>query len=153
AAAAVVVAEINPVVVRWCRGPLAAATGRAVDDPRVEIVLDDVAAVIARAASSDLSGGRFDAIVLDLYEGPRESTREAGEPFYGPRALVRTRAALAPAGVFAVWSEEPDVAFERRLAAAGFTVERRRPGGGPRHAVYLATGGKMPPSSRSGTIP
>jgi len=135
--AQVVVAEIDPTVVAWCRGPLAPLTGRAVDDPRVEIALADVAEVIAGAAR----GGSppFDAVVLDLYEGPRAATQGEEDPFYGRGALARTRAALAPGGVFAVWSEDPDAPFERRLGAAGFRVELRRPGrGGPRHAVYLA---------------
>ena len=136
-AARVTVAEIEPAVVRWCRGPLAGLTNRAVDDPRVEIALADVARLISEAARP--AGERFDAIVLDLYEGPRTATQAREDPFWGPAALRRTRAALAPGGVFSVWSEDPDAAFEKRLAAAGFRVERRRPeSGGPRHAVYLA---------------
>jgi spermidine synthase len=134
--AQVLVAEIEPAVVRWCRGPLAGMTGRAVEDRRVEIVLGDVARRIAEAGEPD--GSRFDAIILDLYEGPRTATQAREDPFWGPAALRRTREALAPGGVFSVWSEDPDAAFEKRLAAAGFQVERRRPeSGGPRHAVYL----------------
>lgn len=134
--ARVTVAEIEPAVVRWCRGPLAGLTGRAVDDPRVEIALADVARRIADAGRAE--DGRFDAIVLDLYEGPRTATQAREDPFWGPAALRRTREALAPGGVFSVWSEDPDAAFEKRLTAAGFQVERRRPeSGGPRHAVYL----------------
>ena len=129
--ARVVVAEINETVVRWCRGPLAGLTGNALQDHRVSVVLEDVARVIA--------SGTFDAIVLDLYEGPREAARAAGDPFYGREALRRTRKALSPGGVFAVWSEDPDPAFEKRLRVAGFDLERRKPGkGGPRHVVYLA---------------
>lgn len=136
-AAQVVVAEIDPTVVAWCRGPLASLTGRAAEDPRVEIVLADVAEVIAAAARGE--SAPFDAVVLDLYEGPRAATQGEEDPFYGRGALARTRAALAPGGLFAVWSEDHDAAFERRLGAAGFRVERRRPGrGGPRHVVYLA---------------
>lgn len=134
-----VVAEIEPAVVRWCRGPLAALTGDALGDPRVTVRMADVAAVIAEA-------GPFDAIVLDLYEGPRQATQAREDPFYGPRALERTRAALAPGGVFAVWSEDADPAFTKRLRAAGFAVETVRPGkGGPRHTVYLASpeGGRV----------
>jgi len=135
-AARVVVAEIDPRIVAWCRGPLAPLHGRALDDRRVEVEVADVAEVIARAAAADAT--RFDAIVLDLYEGPRGAA-QAADPLYGAAALERTRRALAPGGVLAVWSEEPDTAFERRLSAAGFRAERRRPGGGgPRHAVYLA---------------
>jgi spermidine synthase len=129
--ARVVVAEINEAVVRWCRGPLAGLTGNALRDPRASVVMEDVARVIGR--------GGFDAIILDLYEGPREAARAEGAPFYGREALRRTREALTPRGVFAVWSEDPDAAFEKRLQAAGFAVERRKPGkGGPRHTVYLA---------------
>jgi spermidine synthase len=137
-AARVVVAEIDPTVVRWCRGPLAHLTGNAVGDPRVTVMLHDVAAVIAEAARA---GGlaRFDAIVLDLYEGPRATNRERDDPFYGRAALERTRAALTPGGVFSVWSEDADPAFEKRLRQIGFQVEVARPGkGGPRHVVYLA---------------
>lgn len=130
----VVVAEINEAVARWCRGPLAPLTNRAAQDPRSRIVLQDVAEVIAGAARQP-----FDAIILDLYEGPREATQGREDPFYGPAALKRTREALATGGVLAVWSEDPDAAFEKRLRQGGFEVERRKPGkGGPRHTVYLA---------------
>lgn len=137
-AARVVVAEIDSNIVRWCRGPLAHLTKNAVGDPRVTVLLHDVAAVIAEAARA---GGlaRFDAIVLDLYEGPRNVNRERDDPFYGRSALERTRAALTPGGVFSVWSEDADPAFEKRLRQAGFQVDVTRPGkGGPRHVVYLA---------------
>ncbi|HEV3455517.1 MAG TPA: spermidine synthase [Thermoanaerobaculia bacterium] len=140
--ASVTVAEIDPVIVEWCRGPLAEAAGKAVDDPRVAIEIGDVEGVIARAAAgrdAGGAGGGFDAILLDLYEGPRTPAQGHEDPLYGRAALARVRAALNPGGVFAVWSEEPDAAFERRLTAAGFTWERRRPGrGGPRHTLYLA---------------
>ncbi len=129
--ARVEVAEINEAVVRWCRGPLARLTQNALKDRRAAVRMEDVAAMIAR--------GGYDAIILDLYEGPREAARAEGDPFYGREALKRTREALTPGGVFAVWSEDPDAAFEKRLRAAGFQVDRRKPGkGGPRHAVYLA---------------
>jgi spermidine synthase len=131
--AQVTVAEIEPAIVRWCRGPLAGLTDGALDDRRVSIEMADVAAVIGHAAKS------FDAVILDLYEGPRDATQARDDPFYGPRALERTRGALAPGGVFAVWSEDADSAFARRLGTAGFAVETLRPGkGGPRHVVYLA---------------
>jgi len=143
AAARVTVAELTPKVLDWCRGPLAALTAGAVDDPRVRVEIADVADLIAVAAAKGTAkagGEPWDAILLDLYEGPREASDELGAPFYGRRALETTRAALAPGGVFAVWSEDPDAAFEKRLAATGFRVERRRPrSGGPRHVVYLAS--------------
>jgi len=141
--ARVVVAEIDPTIVAWCRGPLAPLHGRALDDRRVEVRVADVAEVIAQAAAaadrrSDAPADpRFQAIVLDLYEGPRGAA-QAADPLYGAAALERTRRALAPGRVLAVWSEEPDAAFERRLGAAGFRAERLRPGGGPRHAIYVA---------------
>lgn len=135
--ARVVVAEIDPTIVAWCRGPLAPLHGRALDDRRVEVRVADVAEVIAQAAAADRPLASFDAIVLDLYEGPRGAA-QAADPLYGAAALEWTRRALAPGGVLAVWSEEPDAAFERRLTRAGFHAERRRPGGGPRHAIYLA---------------
>lgn len=130
----VVVAEINEAVVRWCRGPLAPLTERAAMDFRSKIVVGDVAELIAAAGKEP-----FDAIILDLYEGPRRATQGREDPFYGPTALERTRQALTPGGILAVWSEEPDAAFEKRLRTGGFKVERRKPGkGGPRHSVYLA---------------
>jgi spermidine synthase len=133
----VVVAELNPVVASWCRGPLAGLTNNASSEPRVTIVIDDVAEVIAKAAQA--GSQRFDAIIIDLYEGPGSGTDPKNDPFYGSRALSTTAAALAPAGVFAVWGENPDAPFEKRLSAAGFSVERLRPGrGGLRHVVYVA---------------
>ncbi len=135
--AQVVVTEINPVVVKWCRGPLAALTRGAVDDKRVTVEIDDVSAVIAKAAKSGAE--RFDAIVIDLYEGPGSATDARNDPFYGSHALKATASALSAGGVFAVWGENSDTAFEKRLITAGFSVERQRPGrGGLRHVVYLA---------------
>ena len=133
----IVVAELNPVVVKWCRGPLAGLTGCAVDDQRVKVVIEDVSSVIAKAAKSGAE--RFDAIIIDLYEGPGSATDAKSDPFYGSHALKATASALSSGGVFAVWGENSDVAFEKRLTAAGFSVERQRPGrGGLRHVVYLA---------------
>ena len=100
----------------------------------VEVV--DVARMIARSARAR-AGPRFDAIVLDLYRGP--NPRAADDPFYGRRALERTRSALEPDGVLAVWSEGADAGFGKRLAAGGFAVERSRPVSGVRrHWVYIA---------------
>jgi spermidine synthase len=135
-AAEVVVAELNPVVERWCRGPLRALTDAAVEDPRVKVAIADVADVIAEGGAAP-----YDAIILDLYEGPCEATRHhpGRDRLWGPEALQRTRVALKKRGVLAVWGEDPDTAFERRLNAAGLLFERRRPGkGSARHVVYLA---------------
>jgi len=135
--AEVVVAELNPIMVKWCRGPLAHFTGGAVDDPRVTVVIDDVAAVIRYAAMKGKEN-RFDAIILDLYEGPYEGDKGRGEYLYGDMALALSSSALKAGGVFAVWSEDPDKAFEKRLKAARFSVNRQRPGGGGhRHVVYI----------------
>jgi spermidine synthase len=125
--------ELNPEVAAWCRGPLALLTDGAVADPRVTVVVADVAAHLAAAKP-----GRYDAILFDLYEGPHAATQRRNDPLYGAEALKRARAALRPGGVFAVWSEEPDAPFERRLADAGFRVEKARAGrGGRAHVVYL----------------
>jgi spermidine synthase len=137
ATATVVVAELNPVVVAWCRGPLAELTGGAISDPRVSVVIDDVAAVISRARRE--GGERFEAIIIDLYEGPHAGTDRENDPFYGSGALKRTRAALSSGGIFAVWGENRDKGFEKRLGASGFSVDIQRPGrGGLRHVVYVA---------------
>jgi spermidine synthase len=134
------VAELHAVVVDWCRGPLAPLTGAAVEDPRVEVLPGDVAQAIA-------AGGPFHAIVLDLFVGPRKPP--ADDPHFGPAALERTRAALAPDGVFTVWSEAPDAAFEKALGRAGFAVEKARPGrGGLRHVVYLGVRASDTPAGR-----
>jgi spermidine synthase len=136
AAATVVVAELSAGVVDWCRGPLAELTARAVDDARVDVVLRDVAAVIRSAAER---GPRFDAILLDLYEGPATGAAGREDPFFGACALAAARSALTRGGVFGAWAERPDAGFEKRLRAAGFRVEKRRPGrGGLRHAIYAA---------------
>jgi spermidine synthase len=144
--ARVTVAEIDPTLVRWCRGPLAPLTRNALDDPRVEVAVADVTLLIAAGVARP-----WDVIVLDLYEGPRAATQGREDPFYGKRALAATRAALAPGGLFAVWSEDADAAFEKRLAGAGFRVERLRPGkGGPRHVVYLGVAASGASSASDG---
>ncbi len=136
--ARVIVAELNPVVPKWCGGPLAALTGNAVSDPRVTVENDDVALLIRRCA---VSGGehRFDAIVLDLYRGPHARTHAINDPLYGSRAIENSRNSLRPGGVLAVWGENHDDAFVNRLQKAGFSVTTERPGrGGLRHTVFLA---------------
>ncbi len=134
--ARITVAELNEVVVRWCAEPAAPATDHALGDPRVNVRVADVAKVIAAAARDR---AKYDAIILDLYEGPHEATQRHNDPFYGARALQATRSALAAGGVFAVWSEEPDKPFEKRLTQAGFRTDRHRAGkGGRRHVIYLA---------------
>ncbi len=132
------VAEINPVVLEWCRGPLAGLTQGAATDPRVAVIIADVAEVI-RAAAQDRNARRYDAIVLDLYTGPHAATDKLNDPLYGQRAIERMRAALVPGGVLAVWGESYDAGYDRRLGRAGFAVSTQRPGrGGLRHIVYVA---------------
>lgn len=134
----VIVAELNPTVHEWCRGPLAALTENAVDDPRVIVEIGDVARRIRRSA---VDGGesRFDAIILDLYRGPHAKTDHRDDPLYGSRAIENMRGALKPCGVVAVWGEQYDDGFDKRLRSAGFTVTTGRPGrGGLRHVVFLA---------------
>ncbi|HVV85059.1 MAG TPA: hypothetical protein VHE35_18470 [Kofleriaceae bacterium] len=126
------VAELTQAVVDWCRGPLAGLTAGAATDPRVALIVDDVARVIGRARAA------YDAILLDLYEGPNPATQGKDDPFYGAAALARSRAALRPGGVLAIWAEDPDAGFPRRFAAAGFDVVTHRAGkGGRSHIVYV----------------
>ncbi len=135
--AQLLVVEINEAVLRWCRGPLAGLTNRAVDDERVEVRIGDVADAIAEAARPVATP--VDAILLDLYEGPHPASQARDHAHYGAPALARTRAALGENGILAIWSEKPDPAFERNLDRAGFAVRCQRPGrGGLRHAIYLA---------------
>lgn len=147
ATAEVVVAELNPSVAAWCREPLAALTDRAVDDPRVRVVIGDVAQLIRQTA---VNGGnaRFDAIVLDLYRGPHAKTHHSDDPLYGSRAIDNMRAALKPCGVVAVWGEQYDEGFDKRLKSAGFIVSSDRPGhGGLRHVVFV---GQLKQSKKCG---
>ncbi|NJC87434.1 MAG: spermidine synthase [Desulfuromonas sp.] len=135
--AEVVVAELNPVVLAWCCGPLAGLTGGAATDPRVSIEIVDVAERVHAAANDEHD--RFAAIIFDLYRGPHFRTDRQNDPLYGSRAIARVRQALTPDGVFAVWGENHDEGFARRLEAGGFAVTTERPGrGGLRHVVFIA---------------
>jgi spermidine synthase len=149
----VVVAELNPVVLRWCRGPLAALTDRAVDDPRVTVEIADVADFVRRRSRTG-DEGKFDAVIYDLYKGPHHHTDKLNDPLYGSRAISQVRDILNPGGVFAVWGENYDEGFVRRLRSAGFTVTSERPGrGGYRHAVFVAemsASGRRPARSGKG---
>lgn len=128
------VAELHPVVAEWCRGPLAELTAGAALDPRVRIRVADVVDVIEEASPE-----RYDAIVLDLFEGPHAKTEPETDPLYGRRAIERTFRALRSGGSLGVWSEAPDQGFEKRLRKQGFQLETLRPGrGGFRHAVVHA---------------
>jgi spermidine synthase len=136
--AVVDVAELNPTVAEWCRGPLASLTDGAVADPRVNLQISDVAALIKHAATSG-GASRYHAIVLDLYRGPHARTDRTNDPFYGSRAIGVMRDALLPGGTLAVWGEQYDEGYVERLEKGGFTVTVKRPGrGGLRMAVFLA---------------
>lgn len=128
----IVVAEINPAVVTWCQGPLAGLTRSAVLDGRVRVAVGDVAGLIRAAAP-----GSYHAILLDLHDGPNPANERREDPHYGPAALARCHAALAPRGVLCIWSEQADEAFVRRMEAAHFAVETHRPGRAGTHVVFL----------------
>jgi spermidine synthase len=135
--AKVTVAELVPEIVAWAEAPMAALTGTSLQDPRVRIHLGDVAEVIAATSAG------FDAILLDVDNGPDALVRPENDALYSPAGLARTRAALRPGGLLSIWSAAPDPRFSRTLAAAGFTVEEevaraRANGKGPRHHIWFA---------------
>ena len=136
AAAQVTVAEVVPAVLAWARGPMAALTGDSLDDPRVTLREADVAALIRASRNA------FDAILLDVDNGPDGLTRAENDRLYDAAGLAAARGALRPRGVLAVWSAHPDAAFTRRLGQAGFRVEevgtRARGKRGARHVIWLA---------------
>ena len=136
--AKVLVAELNPVTEKWCRGQLAEMTAHAVEDPRVTVEIIDVAKAISRAAEGP-PDHRFDAIVIDLYVGPDANTKR-DDPLYGKKSCSKASQALTAGGIYSVWGEAPDAAYVKRLEGSGFTVRLERPGkGGVRHVVYIAT--------------
>uniref|UniRef100_UPI0012E2D001 spermidine synthase n=1 Tax=Sandarakinorhabdus oryzae TaxID=2675220 RepID=UPI0012E2D001 len=115
--ALVTVAELVPGIIAWARGPMAAITAGCLDDRRVTLTMGDVAATMAQATAA------YDAILLDVDNGPDGLTRAANDGLYSPRGLADARAALRPGGVLAVWSAAPDAAFGRQLERSGFAVE------------------------------
>lgn len=138
--ARIVVAELVPAVVAWARGPMAALTGDCLADPRVRVVEDDVAALIGAP------GAGYDAILLDVDNGPDGLSRKANDRLYAAGGLGAAHAALRPGGVLAIWSAAPDAAFARRLRGAGFAVEEvrvraRKSGRGGHHLIWIATRG------------
>ena len=135
-----VVAELVPKIIEWARGPMAELADGCLDDPRVSVVIRDVGAVIAGER------GAYDAILLDVDNGPDGIVREGNDGLYSHAGLARAKAALKPGGVLAVWSAAPDPAFARRVREAGFAVEEvavraRSNGKGPRHVIWLARKG------------
>ncbi|MCA9622027.1 MAG: hypothetical protein KC731_23550 [Myxococcales bacterium] len=137
ATAEVVVAELNAVVVEWCRGPAAKVSGDALADERVTVVVGDVMDCVRAASRGEVAP--YDAIVIDLYVGPGSDWSGELEAVYGKRALASVKAALTPGGVYAVWGEAVDPRFHARLERAGFITTTARPKGPERrHVVYVA---------------
>jgi spermidine synthase len=133
--AKVTVAELVPEIVEWARGPMAELTAGCLDDPRVRLVHGDVAEVIGE--------GGWDAILLDVDNGPDGLVRQANDRLYSMRGLQNARAALRPGGILAVWSAGRDPAFTRRLRDAGFHVDEvnvraRSNGKGAHHVIWFA---------------
>jgi spermidine synthase len=136
ATATVVVAELLPAVVAWNRGPLGPLAGDPLEDRRVLVEVADVADTL-RA-----SRGRFDAVLLDVDNGPAAFTTPSNAELYNDRGLAAARAALKPDGVLAAWSAWDSRRVEHRLRYAGFVVEVERvrgrlQKGGPRHTIFL----------------
>ena len=143
AAARVDVVELFDAVVRWNRGPLARFAGRALDDPRVHVHVGDLLDHLAGAA------GAYDAILLDVDNGPEAFTVAANARLYAPPGLALLHGALRARGVAVVWSAFPSRAFQRRLQAAGLdarsvrTRARAEVGKGARHWLFVAEKGRI----------
>ena len=135
--AKITVAELAPEIIDWARGPMAELHAGCLDDPRVKLVIDDVTRVIDKGA------GRYDAILLDVDNGPDGLVRDDNDKIYSRSGLERAKAALRHGGVLAVWSAAPDDRFARRLENTGFkvdevTVRARSNGKGPKHVIWFA---------------
>ena len=136
--AEIAVAELVPAVVAWARGPIASLFGESLIDPRVRIVETDVGNLI-RAARS-----QYDAILLDVDNGPEGMTRKANDRLYDAAGLAAAHRALRASGVLAVWSSRPDAEFTVRLRKSGFDVvenpvRAKGPQGGAQHFIWTAT--------------
>jgi spermidine synthase len=136
--ARIVVAELVPEVIAWARGPLAQMFAGSLTDPRASIEAADVVEVIRSHPSA------FDAILLDVDNGPEALIRRDNDALYDPKGLTSIHRALRPGGVLAVWSSGPNAAFSKRLRAAGFAVDEvgvrattRR--SGAHHVIWFAT--------------
>jgi spermidine synthase len=134
----VTLVELVPGIIDWARGPMAAVTAGCLDDPRVTLTLGDVGASMAH------SNAQYDAILLDVDNGPEGLTRAANDGLYSPQGLANAKQALRPGGILAVWSAAPDTAFGRQLERGGFSVETvkvraRETGKGATHIIWFAT--------------
>lgn len=135
---AVEVAELVPAIVDWNRGPLAALHGGCLDDARVQVFTGDVFDRLTRSAPAG-----YDAIALDIDNGPTAMVQRANARLYDPRGIAMLARVLKPGGRLVVWSAGPDRAFERRLRAAGFrtqVVPARSHAGAKQEAVTLFVG-------------
>ena len=135
--ARITVAELVPKIVEWARGPMAGLTGGCLDDPRVTLVQADVALQIAAGRDA------YDAILLDVDNGPDGLVRAGNDRLYTREGLAAAKAALTPGGVLAVWSAGKDPVFAGRLRKAGFAVEEvqvraRSNGKGAKHTIWFA---------------
>lgn len=133
----VIVSEIVPEIIEWALGPMRHITGGSLDDPRVALVEEDVAMLI------DAARGGYDAILLDVDNGPEGLTRLQNDRLYSEDGLDKAMRALSPGGIMAVWSAWSDTAFAVRLEKASFNVStvtvRARPDGtGFRHVIWFA---------------
>ena len=135
------VAELVPEIIDWARGPMAELAAGCLDDKRVTLRMDDVADAMLLAPEP------FDAILLDVDNGPDGLVRAENKGLYSKAGLHNARRALAPGGVLAVWSAAPDFKFVRRMTDVGFTVEEvevraridaQGRGKGPRHVIWFA---------------
>lgn len=136
--ARVTVGELVPAVVAWARGPMTEVFAGCLDDGRVTIREGDVGRLIQSATAE------YDAILLDVDNGPEGLTRKANDNLYSVSGLYAARKALRPNGVLSVWSSAPDAGFTRRLRDAGFAVEElsvraSTKGRGARHVIWMAT--------------
>jgi spermidine synthase len=134
--ARIIVAELVPAVIEWARGPMAELTSNCLNDPRVSVQLSNVGDVIASERAS------FDAILLDVDNGPDGFSRGANDRLYDMGGLKAARKALRPKGILAIWSAAPDREFASRLGRAGFAVDeikaRANKGRGGRHIIWIA---------------
>ena len=136
--ATVVVAELIAAVAAWNRGPLGPLADHPLKDPRVQVAIGDVGDLLRESRDT------FDAILLDVDNGPNAFTATSNAGLYDDRGLAAARAALHPGGKLAVWSAREDRRFEQRLRYAGFAVKVERvrarlKRGGPRHVIFVGT--------------
>jgi spermidine synthase len=135
--ARIIVAELVPAVVRWARTHVAEVFGGSLDDPRVEIREADVRSLIVPSRAA------YDAILLDVDNGPEGLTRKDNDRLYDFPGLGAAHRALRPGGVLALWSSGPDKDFSERLRNTGLSVEevgvRAKGARGGRHVVWIAT--------------